>query len=142
MDELTNNQSTLLKNLCANAYEAYDKGDFKGALRLFYQAWVKLPKPQTDFEESGWVLTGIGDTYFRLSQLDQSLEALNSALHCPGTEDNPFVILRIGQCHFNNGQKPLARKFLHKAYLAGGEALFKKEDPAYLVAIKDLVNCH
>jgi len=36
--------------------------DFKSALRLFYQAWLKVPKLQMQWDEAGWMLTAIGDT--------------------------------------------------------------------------------
>ncbi|GAA5316642.1 MAG: hypothetical protein AseanaTS_18460 [Candidatus Pelagadaptatus aseana] len=139
MTELNETHTKQLKKLCADAYERYDCGDFKAALRLFYQAWVGLPKPQTDYRESGWVLTGIGDTYFRLGQYPQACEALGSALHCPGMENNPFVLLRLGQAHFDNQEKPLGRKYLLKAHQQGGQATFNNEHPCYLQAITDLI---
>ena len=139
MSQLNSKQTAQIKHICAKAYEIYDAGDFNGALRLFYQAWLQVPKPQTEFAESGWVLTGIGDTYFQLGKYTQACEALNSALHCPGTENNPFVLLRIGQAHYDNHEKSVARKYLSKAYRQGGMDVFKKESKVYLEAIRDLV---
>lgn len=128
-----------IKKLCAAGYSLYDLGDFKAALRIFYQAWVLLPKPQIDFEQSGWVLTSIGDTYFRLGQYQQSLEAISSALHCVNHGDNPFLLLRQGQCLLNQDQLPAARKLLFKAYQNAGAALFEKEPAIYLSSIEDLI---
>lgn len=139
MSQLNDKQTEQIKQLCAQAYDVYDRGDFSDALRLFYQAWLLVPKPQTDFQQSGWVLTGIGDTYFRLGKYAQACEALNSALHCPGTDNNPFILMRIGQSHYDNHEKPLARKFLKKAYQQGGMETFKGESKVYLQAIRDLI---
>ncbi len=139
MSQLNSKQTEKIKLHCARAYEVYDSGDFSGALRLFYQAWLLVPKPQTDYQESGWILTGIGDTYFQLGKYPQACEALNSALHCPGTDNNPFILMRIGQAHYDHQEKPLARKFLLKAYRQGGTEIFKKESKVYLEAIRDLI---
>ncbi len=140
MSTLTRETTDKIKELCANAYQTYDQGDFRKALRLFYQGWVMLPKPQTQYAEAGWVLVGIGDSYYRLKQYTPGCEALRSANHCPQVQDNPFVHLRLGQCLFRLGEKPYARTHLYKAYHLGGESLFAKEDPCYLNAIGDLIH--
>lgn len=138
-NQLDDATQTQIKKLCASGYSLYDLGDFKTALRTFYQAWVLLPKPQTDFEQSGWVLSSIGDTYFKLEQYQQSQEAIESALHCAKHSNNPFLLLRQGQCLLNQEKLPAARKSLFKAYQIGGLPLFEKEPEIYLSSIKDLI---
>lgn len=138
MSELTKEITENIRSGCAVAYRAYDDGDYQKALRLFYQAWLLLPKPQTRYPEAGWVLTGIGDTYFRLRQYIPGCEALRSADHCPQTRDNPFVHLRLGQCLYHMAERASARKHLHKAYRLGGPDLFAAEEPVYLNSIADL----
>ncbi len=128
-----------IKQLCASGYEQYDQGDLAQAIRLFYQAWIKLPKPQTDYEEAGWVLTALGDGYFRQQKYQQAIEALTSALYCPNLANNPFVQLRLGQCYFHLPNTAAARSALFKAYQGGGENLFNKEPPQYRAAIIDLL---
>lgn len=139
MTELHQDTTEKIRSLCADAYQSYDQGDFRKALRLFYQGWLLLPKPQTDFAEAGWVLTGIGDSYFRLKQYIPGCEALRSANHCPQTRDNPFIHLRLGQCLYQIGERASARTHLQKAYRLGGPALFDVEKPAYLKCISDLI---
>ncbi len=139
MYKLPNETTEKIKSLCADAYQAYDEGDFRKALRLFYQGWVLLPKPQTQFREAGWLLVGIGDSYYRQKQYTPGCEALRSADHCPEATDNPFIHLRLGQCLYRIGEKASARNHLQKAYRLGGSALFADQDGAYLDAIKDLL---
>ncbi len=138
MHKLPSEISEKIKSLCADAYQAYDEGDYQKALRLFYQGWVQLPKPQTGFREAGWLLVGIGDSYYQLKQYTPGCEALRSADHCPEATDNPFIHLRLGQCLYNIGEKPSARSHLQKAYRLGGAKLFAKEPDHYLACIKDL----
>ncbi|MBR9912324.1 MAG: tetratricopeptide repeat protein [Gammaproteobacteria bacterium] len=137
MSELPQETTRLIKRHCAAAYGAYDKQDFKSALRLFYQAWLLLPKPQAQYPEAGWILTGIGDTYYRLGQYQQACEALQSADFCPDTSDNPFIHLRLGQCLHHMDRQQAAKDHLCKAHRGGGDAIFSAEAPLYLQLIAD-----
>jgi tetratricopeptide (TPR) repeat protein len=128
-----------VKHLCADGYQAYDLGDYNSALRLFYQAWLQLPKPQTQFTEAGWVLTAIGDAYFQSQQYPQSIEALRSAQHCPDIDSNPFVHLRLGQALLDSGHNNEARKHLLHSYKLSGRTLFDQENVRYLEQISDLI---
>ncbi len=139
MPHLATETTNKVKALCADAYSHYDQGEFRKALRLFYQAWVLLPKPQTHYAEAGWVLVGIGDTYFRLRQYTPGSEALRSADHCPECRGNPFIQLRLGQCLYHLGERLPSRNHLQQAYTLGGKALFQNEDPCYLNTISEFV---
>jgi len=134
MDELKNQFSEQIKRLCEQGYEEYDKKHWDEALRHFYRAWNLLPKPQTDWKESGWILTALGDTYFKASRFGPAQEALNSALHCPGIKQNPFVLLRLGQALLEQGNVARAHETLSLAYKKGGRDLFSNEAPKYLIA--------
>ncbi len=134
MGQMNQEQQATIKRLCAEGYTLYDAGDIRHALRKFYQAWMIFPKPQTDFAEAGWVLTAIGDAYFRSAQFAQGAEALASALHCEGMIDNPFIHLRLGQCLLETGNKATACTHLGIAYGRGGRKIFEKEAPKYLMA--------
>ncbi len=138
MHKLSIETTERIKSLCADAYQAYDEGDYRKALRLFYQGWVLLPKPQTQFREAGWLLVGIGDSYYRLKQYTPGCEALRSADHCPEAKNNPFIHLRLGQCLFRIGEKRSARSHLHKAYQLAGDSIFQTEASCYLDSIADL----
>ena len=134
MSKLTASIREEIKALCAEGYALYDIADYPHALRKFYQAWMLLPKPQTDFKEGGWILTAIGDSYFCSEQYEQGKEALTSALHCEDMIDNPFIHLRLGQCLLELGIVGTARTHLSIAHERGGSKLFEKEAPKYLIA--------
>ncbi len=139
MPDLAPQITQKIKALCAKGYRYYDQNDHKTALRVFYQAWLLVPKPQIKWEEAGWVLTAIGDAYFRLTQYQHACEALNSALHCPNLGRAPFIHLRLGQCLLEQGDTNKARQSLHRAYSIGGKNAFANEPAQYLRAIEDLI---
>lgn len=134
MSELVAGIREEIQALCAEGYALYDNANYPLALRKFYQAWMLLPKPQTDFSEGGWILTAIGDSYFRSGQYEQGREALASALHCEGMIDNPFIHLRLGQCLLELDIPGIGCTHLGIAYERGGRKLFEKEAPKYLIA--------
>jgi tetratricopeptide (TPR) repeat protein len=121
-----------VRQLCTEGYRLHDSGDFESALRRFYQAWTLIPKPQTQFEASGWVLTAIGDTYFAKRNYGAGIEALRSALFCPKAVGNPFVHLRLGQCYLEQQLNEDADRHLARALYSGGVELFDKEALHYL----------
>jgi|TARA_B110000116_G_scaffold268621_1_gene283031 tetratricopeptide (TPR) repeat protein len=135
----TPNESKV-RTLCASGYREYDQQRYSEALRLFYQAWLELPKPQSSWPESTWVLSSIGDCYFRLQQFEQGCESLTSALHCPAGQQSPFIQLRLGECQHELKQPILACKHLRKAYDMGGNNIFNGQDQKYLRAAK--LNSH
>ncbi|HQQ63832.1 MAG TPA: hypothetical protein PLF22_09690 [Pseudomonadales bacterium] len=136
MSELAEQTLKEVRAFCVEGYALYDRTYYRLALRKFYQAWTLIPKPQTDYKESGWVLTAIGDCYFCSEQYEQGKEALSSALHCPDMIDNPFVHLRLGQCLFELGIKNTACTHLGIAYDRGGRKMFEHEAPKYLIAAR------
>lgn len=140
MPQLPDTLTQQIRDLCADGYTAYDQSDFKQALRQFYQAWLLLPKPQSQWEAAGWILAALGDAYFRLKQYPQAVEALNSARFCPGTQNHPFILLRLGQALLDSGQITQARQHLHSAYCRGSANLFQQEPPRYLNVISDLIS--
>lgn len=128
-----------IRQFCARGYQLYDTGDYQGALRLFYQGWLAVPKPQTDWTEAGWVLTAIGDCYFRLGRYRQGCEALTSALCCPGMHRAPFAYLRLGQCLCELDETTKARHALYQAYQLASLDIFQGENEKYHQIISDLV---
>jgi len=128
-----------IRQLCAQGYEDYDNERYDEALRTFYQAWLALPKPQRDWAEAGWVLTAIGDSYFRLGRYQPAVQALQSALCCPGADAAPFPHLRLGQCFWEQGQSEAARSSLFRAYEIAQMDIFEGEHEKYRDAIADLL---
>jgi tetratricopeptide (TPR) repeat protein len=128
--------SDKLRDICQQGYVKYDTRDYSSAIRLFYSAWTLIPKPQTQWQESGWVLTALGDAYFAKGEFLLGKEALASALHCPKSERNPFIHLRLGQCEFELGETDAACVHFGQVVEHAGIALLDKEDKKYRTLLK------
>ena len=129
--ELDADIAKAVKDFCEQGYLLFDQGDYSAAIRQFYSAWTQLPKPQTRWQEAGWVLTALGDAYFAKGDFDNGNHALRSALHCPKAAGNPVIHLRLGQCLFEMNDRDGAREQFQLVRDNGGDALFNNEDPKY-----------
>ncbi|MGH1485861.1 MAG: tetratricopeptide repeat protein [Cellvibrionaceae bacterium] len=128
-----------IQAICAKGYQHYSQKDYEAALRLFYQAWLKVPKPQNEHPAAATILSGIGDTYYRLGKYDPAIEALRSALACPDTDEQSLILMRLGQSLINAGQELQGKIYLHRAYRLCGDQAFKDEHPKYREVIDDIV---
>jgi tetratricopeptide (TPR) repeat protein len=127
------------QRICEEAEILFQQEKYDPALRLFYEAWLTLPKPQMEQESSEIILSLIGDTYYQLAKYEPAIEAFRSALACQKTGRRAFVLLRLGQALIDTNQEPQAKNYLQKAYRLGGEILFESENNKYLNIIKELI---
>ena len=120
-----------IRTLCREGYQHFDGADADLALREFFAAWLLIPKPQTHWLESGWVLTAMGDAYLKKRAWSQAAEALRSALHCPEMADNPLCHLRLVEACLELNEVAQARQHAEKAVAGGGTAILSRLDRRY-----------
>ena len=130
---------TEINSIYKQGYALFTDGHYSRALRLFYAAWLQIPKPQTDYPIATTVLTGIGNAYFKMRKYKLAIEALRSALSCPKTAEQGLMLLRLGQSLHAIGSEQQAHIYLRRAHSIGGHALFANEHPKYLRAIEDFI---
>jgi len=124
--------SKRVHELCKEGYSAYDKSLYKEAIRHFFRAWTLIPKPQHQYPEAGWVLTALGDAYFRKGDNTLAIESLSSAIHCANIGENPFIQLRLGQAYYESNEMDKARQHFQLTIDYGGNKLFEAEEAKYL----------
>lgn len=105
-----------------------EKGNYPEALEQYWAAWDLLPEPQTDWQAATWLLAAIGDANFLGEDYTAGVDNLSTAMHCPDAIGNPFLHLRLGQCHFELGNFDRAADELARAYMGAGDYIFEGED--------------
>lgn len=105
--------------------------DYDNAIEKFNQAIELLPKPKDQWEAYAWLLASMGDAFYLKNEFQKALDLFMGSYSSEDMLDNPFVLLRIGQCFFNLEQYDSATEFLLRAYMVEGEDIFK-EDLDYL----------
>ena len=119
--------------------ELVDSESFSEARAAWQMAWDLLPEPPEQWEAATWLLTSIGDAYYREGLHADALEPLQRAVSCPGGLGNPFLHLRLGQVQFELGNMPRAQDELARAFMGGGDELFEAEDPKYWQFIREIL---
>jgi tetratricopeptide (TPR) repeat protein len=130
---------TQIKAKCDEADLLLNKGTAESAAEAFpvyAKALSMLPDPGEKWHASGWILSRMGECYFRSENYERAERLYGDIMWCPGALGNPLVHLRKGQIHFECGQLDRAADDLLRAYMGGGKQIFAKEDPKYLSFLK------
>lgn len=121
-----------IRAYCARGDKLVESKQYEEAFLCYRSALNLVPSPVEDWETTTWILAAIGDLYFSAGRIEKSLTAFEDAVRCPGSLGNPFIHLRIGQCHLELGHEEVASDELMRAFMTGGNEAFKDQDPKYL----------
>ena len=128
MPELNDMVHERIKSLCAEGDAFAEAGDYPAALEKYWEAWDRIPEPQTQWDAATWLLAAIGDANFQIDDFSAGRDNLMMAMHCPGAIGNPFLHLRLGQCQFELGNLDQAANELARAYMGAGRDIFNGEE--------------
>lgn len=109
-----------------------DKREWRQAIAAFEAALAKLPEPKPKWEAYTWIMGSLGDAYFSLRDYTSAERVLSEAARDMDGQQNPFIMLRLGQVSLELGDVARADDSLMRAYLLMGITIFDGEDPKYL----------
>ena len=138
-DTLPADIATRIDLLCAEGDSLAASGQAKDAFQKYSSALNLLPEPAENWEAATWILAAIGDLYFSVKKIERAAQAFGDAVRCPGGLGNPFIHLRLGQCHFEAGEMDIAADELTRAYMGGGTEIFQTEDAKYFTFLKQRI---
>ncbi len=114
-----------------------DEKNYVGALAQFLEALRLLPSPKHDWEAANWLYAGIGDAHFFMEEWTDALNAFSEAARDVESAANPFLQMRLGQCHYEiDKHSSKALDYLCRAYMLDGREVFELERPYYLKLVK------
>jgi tetratricopeptide (TPR) repeat protein len=113
------------------------EGALVEAIRTYRKGLKMIPQPNTDWEMTTWMYSAIADAFFELKNYLRAEEHFTLALSCSEGYANPFIAFRLGQLNYINENMEAAKEYLGRAYILGGEEVFKDEDEAFWNLIKD-----
>lgn len=118
----------------------FDKGKYAKAIEAWQKGLDSLDKPLNAQSEAVWFQTSIADALFMQGEYEKAYTYLFEARSNLSGEgyNNPFVMMRLGQCSYELG-KADAKEYLMRAYMLAGEDIFENDDKKYLEAIKALI---
>jgi len=136
MNRLPTDISKAIDELCRKGDQFAEIDQFDDAIENYDRAWDLLPDPKQHWPAATWILMSLGDAYFALSEYAIAADILMEAIDCPDGGENPFVLLRLGQCLLELGQLDKAANSLESAFRRGGETIFQDEDSKYIDFVK------
>jgi tetratricopeptide (TPR) repeat protein len=132
MSKLPGDVRQMIDQLCQKGDQFAQIDQFDDALDQYEAAWQLLPEPKNQWPAATWILMAAGDVYFEKRDFVAAAETLRDGLEMPEGENNPFLLLRLGQSLFELGNLDAAAEALEAAYREQGTGLFVDEDPKYL----------
>ena len=123
--------------LVEQAEEFADDEDDEQALACFQAGWALIPEPKGEWQHALQLLGGIADSQFHLGEFEACRRSMQLALRSGGGPDNPFICLRLGQCHLELGDERGAANWLTCAMMTGGVEIFEGEDPKYWAFLRE-----
>ena len=137
--ELDDNIYKQILNLCNNGKFKLKIGKNKEAIENYKKALELVPEPKDNWKASFWIYESIGDAYFYDFLYKECLEWMVKAFALPDGDKDPFVLLRIGECHYEMGNFEEAKKFLLETRKYDVKNLMGMEDSKYFNLIKGLI---
>jgi tetratricopeptide (TPR) repeat protein len=125
-----------IQQLCDSGDECANQEQISEAFDYYWEAWDLLPEPQYEWDCSMVILGSIGDLNFACEDYEAGRDNLIEALKCAGALGNPFLHLRLGQCHFELNEMDKANVELRKAYNEGGAEIFEDEEAKFFALVQ------
>lgn len=116
-----------------------EESKYDEAIEKYLKALELVPSPKNKWEAATWIYTALGDTCFINENYKEGKEYLYDAINCPDGLDNPFILMRLGQCLYEMGEIDKSKEYLLKAYMLEGVHIFEEEDDKYFNSIIDII---
>jgi tetratricopeptide (TPR) repeat protein len=137
MQELPEATYREIKELCRQGDDLLKRGQLDEALQRYASALQLLPGPTpNEWQAATWIYVAIGDVHLRAMNHDKALSCYIQAVQCPEGLGNPYIHLRLGQCHFELENLDKAADELTRAYMGAGLQIFMEDDPKYLTFLE------
>ena len=128
-----------IKGICVEADGLAESGAPREAWAKYIEALALVPEPKTEWDLTTRILAGVGNVAFARKSYAKAKDALEDAVRCPGGLGDAFIHLRLGQCHYELGDRARAADNLARAYMGGGREAFANEDPKYFALVEEVL---
>lgn len=125
-----------IQALCKQGDALRDADKHKQAEMKYLKALSLVPEPKRDYSSATWINVALGDLHFELWNYGYCFDYFIEAVQCFEGLGNPFIHLRLGQMYFEFENLRKAADELTRAYMGGGEDIFRREKPKYFAFLK------
>lgn len=118
----------------------YIKGMTLQYLGQFGESVVSIKKAIELKPDKGNYYSGLGDAYFSMDQMEQALQAYQSAIENPGADDRPYTMIPQAYAALNKPGKALETSYAAKDKI--GKASPSYRTILYNIGLYELLNRH
>lgn len=123
--------------LCEMAVEMQDEERFHAANRELTKVLELLPEPKSDWKAYSWLVANMADNHFEQKEYTEAYALLVEVFELGAEADqNPFLLMRRGQCALELEKQDEAVEYLVKAFELGTKEVFEDEHSKYLKLVK------
>lgn len=128
--ELTPEMEAKIDELARYGNQLEEEERYEEAIQAWKEGLALIPQPQQFYSETVWFLAAIGDVYFQKGMYSQAHECFDKARGNVSGEgyQNPFIMLRLGECCLEIGDEKNALEYLLRAWLMEGKDIFEPDD--------------
>lgn len=128
--EINNELYDEIEKLSELGNQEADSDNYENALEYFNRAYDLLPAPKEEWEAYIWLCASIGDMCFLQKKYDMAMNYFQQS-YAEDSIDNPFILLRIGEIHYELNNKKEAIEYLLRAYMLEGKKIFDGKNQKY-----------
>ena len=123
--------------LCEKAVELQDEERYHAANRELSKVLELLPEPKSDWKAYSWLVANMADNHFEQKEYTEAYALFVEAFEVDSeSTQNPFLLLRRGQCALELEKQDEAIEYLVKAFELGTKEVFEDEHSKYLKLVK------
>ncbi|MBE6062118.1 MAG: tetratricopeptide repeat protein [Clostridium butyricum] len=137
--QLDDNLYKQILDICNDGKFCVKRGRNNEAIEHYKKALELVSEPKGEWMATFWLYESIGDAYFYDFLYKECLEWMMKAFALPDGDKDPFVLLRIGECHYEMGNFEQAKKFLLETRKYDVKNLMEMDDSKYFNLIKGLI---
>ncbi|MGO1540938.1 MAG: tetratricopeptide repeat protein [Luteimonas sp.] len=135
-EELPDDLHEEIEGLAEEGNELLDAGDARGALRIWREAFGRLPEPRNRWDAAMWLHASMAEAHYGLGDFGAARDAMQDALAIPESGGNPWLHYMLGKSLLRLGDARAVEALL-RAYMLEGEDIFDEdgEDGAAALAV-------
>ena len=127
--EIDEDLSEKLDMLAEQGNNLLDIGKETEALKAWQEALNLIPFPKNIHLETVWFEASMGEIYFTQRKFNQANILYNNALiNQLETRLDSHILMRLGECNYELGNRKLAKRILLQAYELEGEEVFRNDE--------------
>ncbi len=137
MANITGPKGELVLKLMEESDKEFANNNFELSIQLLEKAWIELPEPKVDFDESYFIIWGILVTCLQINDMNRANKWVSKIFICdPERIDSGEREYWAGKIAYESGDYETAKEYLMIANQKSNGRCFETSDGKYIRFLK------